>query len=234
MKDIFIIIYKLIRYNIKIIFVNKFVYFFAANIIVFFITLFIKLYTNEFIIHANDIYNLLLLPGILSIFYYSTYGIQDDIDNYSIEIVFTVPDYINKIYLVRLFINFLVICFILTVLSVICSYIIIHFPIKKMIFQLSFPIVFLGSLSFYIFTILHNGDGTAVINTLLGLLIWMTSGFIKTSKWNIILNPFYVPINMNSVQWSEIIFNNRLYLSIGTILLILFSMLNLQKRENFI
>ena len=85
-------IIKLIQYNIKIIFGNKFIYFILSAIGFYIITVGISLFSDDEITMATG-YNMLLVPSILLIFYPTCFGIQNDQDAKIIEIIFGIPNY---------------------------------------------------------------------------------------------------------------------------------------------
>ena len=57
---------------------------------------------------------------------------------------------------------------------------------------------------------------------------------LAQSKWNIFLNPFNVPYQMNEIVWDEIVFKNRVFLLSSSVVMILLGLLNLQTREKFL
>ena len=57
---------------------------------------------------------------------------------------------------------------------------------------------------------------------------------LDENEWNIFLNPYALPNYLNEAMWKEMLFYNRLYLAIGTILAILAGIFKLQDREKFI
>lgn len=69
---------------------------------------------------------------------------------------------------------------------------------------------------------------------IIGLIFWVFSGILSENEWNIFLNPYDVPDDLNDAMWEEMLFYNRLYLVIGTILSILAGIFKLQNREKFI
>ena len=90
-KNALHIVFDLIRYNLKIIFANKFIYFlFAAIMIFLFVTVMNLLNATSTPTEATG-YWLLLVPGILLVFYPTTFGIQNDVDTRMIEILFGIP-----------------------------------------------------------------------------------------------------------------------------------------------
>ena len=233
-KNISDIITKIFRYNLKIIFANKFIYFLLAAVGIFLLVTVINLLDADANPTEGTIYYLLLVPGILIIFYPTTFGIQNDVDTRMIEILFGIPNYRYKVWLVRIALIYVVVFVILLILSLLSSVALVAVPIFKMVFQLMFPIFFLGCLAFMISTLVRNGNGTAVFIIIIGMTFWILSEPLATSQWNLFLNPFSVPSNVNEAVWMETSLNNRTYLLIGTVIAILFGLLNLQKREKFV
>jgi len=108
---------SLVRYNIKIIFTGKFIYFVMAAVSIFLIVTVFNLMDAEARPSEATVFTLLLVPGILITFYPIAFGIQNDIDNRMIEILFGIPDYRYKVWLLRLLLIFLGSFFILFILS---------------------------------------------------------------------------------------------------------------------
>ena len=224
---------KLFRYNTKIIFANKFIYFLVAAIIFFLTIATINIFSNPYQTE-DDVYGLLLTTGILLIFYPTTFGIQNDTDSRMLEIIFGIPNYRYKVWLVRLVMIFLINSLILLALSYLSSFALVQFRVFEMVFQIMFPIIFLGCLAFMFSTLIRNGNGTAVAIVIIGLLFLIFSDILEESKWNIFLNPYNMPSDMNETIWHEICLKNRLYLLTGGILSVLYGLFNLQKREKFV
>jgi len=224
---------KLFRYNLKIIFANKFFFFLTAAVIFFLFVTTINLFSDSNPTEGT-VYYLLIFPGLLLIFYPMTFGIQNDVDTRMIEILFGIPNYRYKVWLVRMVLIYIVVSVILFVLSLISTFALVSVPAFEMVYQLMFPIFFLGSLAFMFSTLVRNGYGTAVVMVIIGLAFWISSGILENSKWNIFLNPFRIPSDMNETIWMSITLDNRIFLAVGTILTILYGLLNLQKREKFI
>jgi hypothetical protein len=101
--------------------------------------------------------------------------------------------------------------------------------------QVMFPVVFLGLMAFMLSTVIRNGNGTAVIMIILGIVFMMfnDSGGMQKSQWNIFLNPYELPNDVNEAAWAIITFKNRIILSIGSVIFLLAALYNLQKREKF-
>jgi hypothetical protein len=105
----------MIRYNLKIIFANKFIWFLIAAF-AFFLFFAINSVVNRSSITEASIYELLIFPGILLIFYPSVFGIQNDDDSRMLEILFGIPNYRYKVWLVRLLMIYVLVFIIIVVL----------------------------------------------------------------------------------------------------------------------
>jgi len=226
--------WKIFRYNLKIIFANKFIFFLLGALGFYLMITIIDLLDPESYFSESNVYSLLLFPGLLIIFYPSTFGIQNDVDFRTIEVLFGIPDYRYKIWFVRLMIIFIVVYIFLVFLGIFSSVALIPIPVLEFSLQLMFPIFFLGSMGFMLSTIIRNGSGTAAIMVIIGLIFWILSGILDENEWNIFLNPYALPDYLNEAMWKEMLFYNRLYLAIGTILTMLAGIYKLQDREKFI
>ncbi len=235
LKNIATVVYRMFRYNLKIIFANKFIYFLAAALCIFIFVSVLNLLDANSNPTEGTVYWLLLVPGILLIFYPITFGIQNDVDNRMIEILFGIPNYRYKVWLLRLLLIFLISLVILTVLGAVSSFVVTVVPVFEMVFQIMFPVIFLGCAAFMVSTIIRNGSGTAVVMIIFGMVFWLARDFFEDHrKWDIFLNPFVLPENINEAIWADIVFNNRIYLFAGIIITLLAGLLNLQKREKFL
>lgn len=226
-------IIKLIQYNIKIIFGNKFIYFILSAIGFYIITVGISLFSDNEITMATG-YNMLLVPSILLIFYPTCFGIQNDQDAKIIEIIFGIPNYRYKVWLFRLIIAY-VICFILTLfLSIITNWLVVEVPSVNLTLQTIVPALFVGLLCFMLSTIVRNGNGTAVLIIVIGMLLFVLNGILGVSKWNIFLNPFDVPLDKNPEIFYNTVFYNRLFTLSASFVFLLIGLYKMQNREKFI
>ena len=168
---------QLAKYNIKIIFGNKFLYFILSAIGFYIITVALSFISDNEITIATG-YNMLLVPSILLIFYPTCFGIQNDQDAKIIEIIFGIPNYRYKIWLFRLIISYIV-CFILTLfLAIITNWLVVEVPTTELALQVMVPALFIGMLCFMLSTIIRNGNGTAVLIIIIGLLLFLLNFFI--------------------------------------------------------
>ena len=92
---------RVARYNLKIIFGGKFIWFLLAAFGFFAFFMFQRAW-NRGEINEGYIYTLLLFPCLLLIFYPVVFGIQNDEDNRILEIIFGIPNYRFKVWGARL------------------------------------------------------------------------------------------------------------------------------------
>jgi hypothetical protein len=224
---------KMIRYNLRIIFANRFIWFLVAAF-GFFMFISIQTVSNGGTLDEGSIYNILMFPGILLIFYPSVFGIQNDDDSRMLEILFGIPNYRYKVWLVRLMMIYILVYIITVLFAVFASILLYKIDVFEMAYQLMYPVIFLGSMSFMFSTIIKNGNGTAVIMVLIGVALLILSDSIERTQWNIFLNPFEIPQNLNEVIWQGIISKNRIFMGVSMIVFVLYGLFNLQKREKFV
>ena len=227
------LIHKMARYNLKIIFAGRFIWFVIAAL-TFFILLSINLVFNVPSYDSSSVYSILFFPGILLVFYPTVFGIQSDADARILEILFGIPNYRYKVWLVRLAMIFLLTWVFLYLFCWVGYYGLIPFPVFEMSWQLMFPVTFLGCLAFLVSTIVKNGNGTAVVMIIIGVILLSLAGSLDRTQWNVFHNPFSIPSRMNEVIWAQISQKNRLFLSISCILFLLGGLTNLQRREKFL
>jgi hypothetical protein len=232
MNKIFLL-WRMTRYNLQIVFSGKFIWFLLASV-AFFLFFCTMMAFNNNNIQYKDIYSTLIFPGMLLMFYPTVFGIQHDSDSRTIELLFGIPDYRFKVWLFRILIIFVFVFILLIAFGWIAWILIEPIPTIDIAFQLMFPLIFLGSMAFWVSTIVRNGNATAVVMVILGILIMIFSEMLRNSYWNILLNPYQVPSDLNQEIWTKIVFKNRIFLTVGSIVFLLAGMLKLQKREKFI
>ena len=227
---------NIVQYNLKIIFAGKFLWFLLAAFGFFAFFMFQQAW-NRAEINEASIFNLLLFPCLLLIFYPVVFGIQNDEDNRILEIIFGIPNYRYKVWGVRMLMIYVANYFILVVFAYIARILLYPVNIFEMPFQLIFPMLFFGNLAFMFSTITRSGNGTAVIMIVFGLALFIfmnANGQIANSYWNIFLNPFSIPSNIHPIIWQNTILKSRLFLLIGSIVWLMIGFFNLQKREKFV
>jgi hypothetical protein len=233
MKSYLLLLYRLMRYNVKVIFGNKFVYFVVAAFLFFAFIISLTVFDEEDFDEAM-IYGFLVFPGLLLIFYPMAYGIQNDDDSKMLETIFGIPNYRYKVWLVRFVLTVGIAAVILLVLGNIANLTLYRFSILPMIGQVLFPITFLSSLAFMLSTLIKNGNGTAIVMVIVSFLFFLFFEPLQYSVYNVFLNPFSDPGDMSEFIWLTIIYKNRVYLMILSVLCLLYGMFNLQFREKFV
>ena len=241
----------MVRYNLKVIFAGKFIWFLLASF-AFFAFFMYNLAWNKGEINEAAIYNILLFPCLLLIFYPVVFGIQNDEDNRILEIIFGIPNYRYKVWGFRMLMVYVANFFILILFAYVARILLYPINIIEMPTQLLFTMLFFGNLAFMFSTVTRSGNGTAVVMIITGLLffIFMNSSTgggggpgggnmnqtssMANSFWNVFLNPFDIPSNMHPMIWQDTIIKNRIFLSLGGVVFLLIGLLNLQKREKFV
>ncbi len=226
---------KVVKYNLKIIFAGKFIWFLLAAFGFFAFFMFHNAWKRAEI-NEGLIYSILLFPCILLIFYPAVFGIQNDEDSRILEILFGIPNYKYKVWGVRLLMIYVAIFAILIAFSYVA--ILLLYPVNpfEMSLQLMFPVLFFGNMAFMFSTITRSGNGTAVLMIVIGIILIFVTGNNNMSRsfWNILLNPFSVPNNFHPIIWEGILIKNRIFLLSASLICMMIGLLNLQKREKFV
>jgi hypothetical protein len=227
------LILNMLRLNLKIVFSGRFVYFIVAAWLFFLVIIGLMLFSDNDL-DVSDIYDLLLFPGVLIMFYPVVYNIQNDKDTRMLEIIFGIPDYRYKVYLLRFFIAILLLGVLLVLMAGFSWFSIVKIPIFQLVTELMAPLFFLACLTFLFTTLVKNGNGAAVIMVIIGLIFFIMSEPLARSKWNLFLNPYNVPMDMNLTIWKNVVHQNRLMLMIGAVISLLWGLTILQRREKFV
>lgn len=222
----------MILYNLRIIFANKFIWFLAGSVIFYLGLSVIYVLSNE-ISRMPDLYGVFLFSGILLIFYPSVFGIQNDQDARTIEILFGIPNYRYKVWLLRIMLILVIAFLIMLIFTWLSNVLIIKFNFINMTVQVMIPVFFLGMMAFMLSTLIRNGNGTAVVMIIFGIFFLILQDPLRKSQWNVFLNPFNPAYDVSETTWALITLKNRIILITGTIILLLAALLNLQKREKF-
>ncbi len=226
------LVYRTIVYNLRIIFANKFIWFLAGSVAFYLGLSVIYVFSND-VSRVQDLYGVFLFSGILLVFYPAVFGIQNDQDSRTIEILFGIPNYRYKVWLVRIMLIFVIAYIILTLFTWLSSLLIVRFDFIEVAAQVMLPVLFLGMMAFMLSTVIRSGNGTAVIMIIFGIFFMILSEPLRKSQWNVFLNPYQLPYDVNETTWAIITLKNRIILITGTILFLLAGLLKLQKREKF-
>lgn len=227
------LVWKMVSYNLRIIFANKFIWFLTGSVVFYLGLSVIYVFANN-VSKMEDLYGVFLFSGLLLVFYPAVFGIQNDMDARTIEILFGIPNYRYKVWLVRILLIIIVAALIMLFFTFLSSVLIVRFRIIPVTLQIMAPVIFMGMLGFFLSTVVRSGNGTAVIIIITGIVFMMFSdSSLGRSQWNIFLNPYHIPYQMNETTWAIITFKNRIILATGSVILLLGALLNLQNREKF-
>jgi len=222
----------MIVYNLRIIFANRFIWFLAGSVI-FYVGLSVIYVFDQDVSNMRDLFGVFLFSGLLLVFYPSAFGVQNDQDARTIEILFGIPNYRYKVWLVRIVLIFVIAFMIMLVFTFLSSVLIVKFRFVNVTVQVMYPVLFLGMMAFMLSTVIRNGNGTAVLMIIFGLFFMILNEFLIKSQWNIFLNPYDMPYDVNEATWAIITLKNRIILVTGSIIFLLVALTNLQKREKF-
>ena len=226
------LIQKMVVYNLRIIFANRFIWFLAGSV-VFYLGLSVIYVFDQDVSNMRDLYGVFLFSGVLLVFYPTVFGVQNDQDARTIEILFGIPNYRYKVWLVRVVLIFIVAFLIMLVFTFLSSVLIVKFRFVNVTMQVMFPVIFLGMMAFMLSTVVRNGNGTAVLMIIFGLFFLILSDALDKSQWNVFLNPYELPRDVNETTWAIITIKNRIILVVGSMVFLLVALFNLQKREKF-
>lgn len=232
-KGKFILTFQMIRYNLKIIFGNKFIYFLLAAIALTLFIVGVNLFSGDVIGEAG-VYRILTLAGALLVFYPTAFGIQSDKDARTLEIIFGIPDYRYRVWLMRLLLIYVITAFLLMLISWLLRYTFVRFGVFELVFQVLFPLSFLGCLAFLLSTVLKSGNATAAVIIILGVLLLILTDALEHSFWNIFFNPYDAASGTSEMAWQSTVTKNRTFLGVGALVFLLGGLMNLQKREKFL
>jgi hypothetical protein len=226
----------MIRYNIRVIFGSKFIYFLGGSLIFFFLITGISLFSSS-VPDMGSLYYQLLFPALLLVFFPTVYGIQNDEDVRMLEILFSIPNYRFKVWMVRMLIILLMVWGVILSLSLMDYFLLMQHNIFYLSLQLMIPVTFFGTMGFFFSTIIRNGHGAAVVVILLALVAWFLHGAFTQNPsaviWSVFFNPFDMPDGTSNLVWDQSVARNRTYMLVASVIAVLWGLLNLQKRERF-
>ncbi len=233
MKNSLKTILLLAKYNFKIVFGGRYIVFMIISLILFCYLLFNSAYSGEALSEITVAENL-IFPSLLLIFYPTTYGIQKDEESKILEIFFCIPNYMYKVWLLRLLFVFIA-CYVnILIFSYLAHLLLCPIDIVMMSYHVMFVVIFFGSLAFFLSTFIKSGNGVAIVLLgLMALIINLSSQFEYT-MWDIMLNPFEEPTNIHADIWQTIISNNHMLQICSSAAMLLLSLNNLRRRESLL
>ncbi len=223
----------LARYNLKIIFGGKFVWFLLVAALFFVYLLFQQAYDGV-APSESIVYRQLLFPALLLVFYPTVYGISNDHEAKILEILFSIPNYMYKVWLLRLFFVMIETFLILLLLSVLADVLFCPIYIFEMTTHLIAPVTFFAALAFLLSTIVKGGNGTAVLFIFLIVVLMIIGQIFDTTMWNVFIDPYLERDSIHPAVWETTMVNSRLFLYVSSFAFVLISLMNLQSRERML
>ena len=226
---------RLSAYNMRIIFSGKFIWFLLVGLALFFFLMFTAASRGSTLSHGM-VYSQLIIPGLLLVFYPACFGIQNDADHRILELLFGIPNYMYKVWLFRLVMIYVEVYLILVAYAFLAR--ILLYPVQpfSMAAQLMIPVMLFGNLAFLYSTLIRNGNAAAVLSilTVILALILASLPLVKNKVWDVTINPYEEPENINAASWSLILLKNRLLMVVSGIVFLMSGLLGLQNRGKFL
>ena len=226
---------KLCGYNMRIIFSGKFIWFLLVGLILFFFLMYTAAARGTSL-SDGMVYSQLIIPGLLLVFYPSCFGIQNDADHRILELLFGIPNYMYKVWLFRLFMIYVEVYLILVVYAFLAR--ILLYPVAPFLMaaQLMIPVTLFGNLAFLYSTLIRNGSAAAVLSVLTVILAMILGNIelVENKMWDVTINPYEEPENINAAIWSLTLLKNRILMIVAAIIFLMSGLLGLQNRGKFL
>ncbi|MBQ9386545.1 MAG: hypothetical protein IJU24_06670 [Bacteroidaceae bacterium] len=226
---------KLCVYNMRIIFSGKFIWFLLVGLVLFFFLMYTAAAQGTSLSHGM-VYSQLVIPGLLLVFYPSCFGIQNDADHRILELLFGIPNYMYKVWLFRLLMIYIEVYLILVVYAFLAR--ILLYPVApfSMAAQLMIPVMMFGNLAFLYSTLIRNGNAAAVLSVLTVILAIILGNIplVENKVWDVTINPYEEPENINAAIWSVILLKNRIFMVVAAVVFLMSGLLGLQNRGKFL
>lgn len=226
---------KLCVYNMRIIFSGKFIWFLLVGLVLFFFLMYTAAAQGTSLSHGM-VYSQLVIPGLLLVFYPSCFGIQNDADHRILELLFGIPNYMYKVWLFRLLMIYIEVYLILVVYAFLAR--ILLYPVQpfSMALNLMLPVMLFGNLAFLYSTLIRNGSAAAVLSvlTVILALILGNTPLVENKVWDVTINPYEEPENINAAIWSVILLKNRIFMIVAAVVFLMSGLLGLQNRGKFL
>lgn len=226
---------RLCVYNMRIIFSGKFIWFLLVGLALFFFLMYTAASRGTTLSHGM-VYNQLIIPGLLLVFYPACFGIQNDADHRILELLFGIPNYMYKVWLFRLLMIYIEVYLILVVYAFLAR--ILLYPVQpfSMAAQLMLPVMLFGNLAFLYSTLIRNGNAAAVLSVLTVILALVLGNvqLVENKVWDLTINPYEEPENINAAIWSMILLKNRILMGVAAIVFLMSGLLGLQNRGKFL
>ena len=226
---------KLCVYNMRIIFSGKFIWFLLVGLVLFFFLMYTAAAQGTSLSHGM-VYSQLVIPGLLLVFYPSCFGIQNDADHRILELLFGIPNYMYKVWLFRLLMIYIEVYLILVVYAFLARILLYPVAPLSMAAQLMIPVMMFGNLAFLYSTLIRNGNAAAVLSVLTVILAIILGNIplVENKVWDVTINPYEEPENINAAIWSVILLKNRIFMIVAAVVFLMSGLLGLQNRGKFL
>lgn len=236
LKNRLINIYQNIRLSEKFIFSQRFLFFFAG-VLVYFI---IFCVTNYFQSSAERISEesifiwLLTVPGIALVFYPSMSLITSETENRTIEMIFSTAGSRYKVWLTRIGVLYLFVVFIIFILCSLSFIFISDFPFFGYFFHSLFPPIFISSLIIMFSVIFRSSNAAGLLSFIVIFFLLIAYSPLSTTSFNLFLNPYFKPQNVDYGLWTSIVIYNRIGILLVSGFMLYYTLFRLNKREKYI
>ena len=102
--------------------------------------------------------------------------------------------------------------------------------------QLMIPVMMFGNLAFLYSTLIRNGNAAAVLSVLTVILAIILGNIplVENKGWDVTINPYEEPENINAAIWSVILLKNRIFMIVAAVVFLMSGLLGLQNRGKFL
>jgi len=153
-----------------------------------------------------------------------------------LELLFGIPNYMYKVWLFRLVMIYVEVYLILVVYAFLAR--ILLYPVQpfSMALNLMLPVILFGNLAFLYSTLIRNGNAAAVMSVLTVILVLVLGNIqlVENKVWDLTINPYDEPENINAAIWSVILLKNRILMIVAAIVFLMSGLLGLQNRGKFL
>ena len=141
-----------------------------------------------------------------------------------------------KVWLFRLFMIYVEVYLILVVYAFLAR--ILLYPVSPFLMaaQLMIPVTLFGNLAFLYSTLIRNGSAAAVLSVLTVILAMILGSIelVENKMWDVTINPYEEPENINAAIWSLTLLKNRILMIVAAIIFLMSGLLGLQNRGKFL
>ena len=98
------------------------------------------------------------------------------------------------------------------------------------------PVTLFGNLAFLYSTLIRNGNAAAVLSVLTVILAMILGNIplVENKVWDVTINPYEEPENINAAIWSLTLLKNRIAMAVAAIIFLMSGLLGLQNRGKFL